>query len=447
MSVGTPGAGLIVAAPASGSGKTVLTLGILRCLARAGASVAGAKAGPDYIDPAFHAAASGRPAPNLDIWAMRAETIAAIVGRLSTSAELVVCEGVMGLFDGAGDGTGSTADLAALTGWPVVLVVDVRAQGASAAATVAGFSGFRPDVDVAGVVFNRVAGPGHERILHAAIAERLPSVRVLGCLLRDESLRLPERHLGLVQAGEHEGLEAFLERAARAVADSVDLKALRDLARPARIGLTPAGPEAGDPPTPIPPPGQRIAVARDAAFAFAYGTVLEGWRAAGAELAFFSPLAGEGPDVQADTVYLPGGYPELHAARIATSGFLDKLRAAAGNGAAILGECGGYMVLGRGLEDADGRRHEMAGLLALETSFAKPRLNLGYRRAQLSAPGPLGQAGELYRGHEFHYATVLSEGPGAALFQAQDSRGTDLGAAGLVAGRVMGSFVHLIDRA
>lgn len=447
MSPGGPSAGLVIAAPASGSGKTVLTLGVLRALCRAGTAAAGAKAGPDYIDPGFLAAASGRPAPNLDLWAMRAETVAALLGGLSASAELVLCEGVMGLFDGAGDGTGSTADLAALTGWPVVLVVDVRAQGASAAATVLGFAGFRPDVHVAGVVFNRVAGAGHEKVLRAAMPKRLPAIAVLGSLPRDDSLSLPERHLGLVQAGEHERLEAFLERAADAVAERVDLKALTRLARPARIAAALPGAEPAGPPRPIPPLGQRVAVARDAAFAFAYPSVLEGWRAAGAELSFFSPLAGEGPDPEAHAVYLPGGYPELHAARIAAGGFLHKLRAAAANGTAVYGECGGYMVLGTGLEDADGRRHEMAGLLPLETSFARRRLSLGYRRARLAASGPLGEAGAPYRGHEFHYARVLREGPGEALFHAQDANGRDLGPAGLASGPVMGSFVHLIDRA
>jgi cobyrinic acid a,c-diamide synthase len=445
MSGGGPGAGLIIASPASGSGKTILTLGALRALARAGASVAGAKAGPDYIDPAFHSAAGGRPAPNLDPWAMRADTLAAIVTGLSGAAELILCEGVMGLFDGASDGTGSTADLAALTGWPVVLVADVRAQGASAAATVEGFARFRPDVAVAGVVFNRVAGPGHEAVLRAAMAERLPELTVLGCLERDPGLSLPERHLGLVQAGEHEALEAILERAADAVEQSVDLGKLRELARPARLARSSAG--AGDPTAPLPPLGQRIAVARDEAFAFAYEAVLEGWRAAGAEVTLFSPLAGDGPDADADAVYLPGGYPELHAGRIAASGFLQRLRAAAAGGAAVYGECGGYMVLGRVLEDAEGRRHEMAGLLALETSFAAPRLHLGYRRARLARAGPLGDQGQAYRGHEFHYANAVAEGPGTVLFRAEDARGTTLGPTGLVDGNVMGSFVHLIDRA
>ncbi len=174
---------------------------------------------------------------------------------------------------------------------------------------------------------------------------------------------------------------------------------------------------------------------------------MEGWRAAGAEIVPFSPLADEGPETSADAVYLPGGYPELHGGRLAANRrFLDGLSAAAGRGALVFGECGGYMVLGLGLVDADGNRHAMAGLLPLETSFAEQGLHLGYRRVVLSAGGPLGAAGAAFRGHEFHYARILGEGPGEPLFTASDAAGNDLGPAGLAGGPVMGSFIHLIDR-
>jgi cobyrinic acid a,c-diamide synthase len=198
----------------------------------------------------------------------------------------------------------------------------------------------------------------------------------------------------------------------------------------------------------LPPLGQRIAVARDAAFVFAYPAVLDDWRRGGASLSFFSPLADETPDAGADAVYLPGGYPELHAGRLAGGrNFLTGLRAAADRGAAIYGECGGYMVLGEGLVDAAGTRHAMAGLLPLETSFATRRRHLGYRRARLLASGPLGAAGSEFRGHEFHYATILGEGDGAALFAASDADGAPLGAVGRARGKVQGSFLHLVDRA
>ncbi len=201
-------------------------------------------------------------------------------------------------------------------------------------------------------------------------------------------------------------------------------------------------------PTSISPLGQRIAVASDTAFAFAYPHLLAAWREAGAEILPFSPLADQAPDLAADAVYLPGGYPELQAGRLAGNRcFLDGLRAAAGQGRAIYGECGGYMVLGTGLTDAEGQRHAMAGLLPVETSFAERRLHLGYRRTALAAATPLGAAGTVWRGHEFHYASILSEGPGEALFEAWDAEGAPLGRLGRRAGSVFGSFFHLIDRA
>lgn len=432
--------GVIIAAPASGSGKTVFTLGLLRHLVRSGVKVASTKAGPDYIDPAFHAAATGRPCLNLDIWAMRRATLAAAVGASSLDADLVVCEGVMGLFDGATATAGSTADLALATGWPVVMVIDVRAQGASAAAVLGGFARHRTGVEVVGVVFNRVGSPRHAEQIRDACRDALPHIPILGFLPRAGDLTLPERHLGLVQAGEHAGLSAFLDKAAALIAEHVDWRAIAQIAKPAKI--------TGSSPRPLKPLGQKIAVARDMAFAFAYPLTLEGWRAAGAEPTFFSPLADEAPSSSADAVYLPGGYPELHAGKLAgNENFLGALRAAADRGAAIVGECGGYMVLGKGLVDANGKRHAMAGLLPVETSFAKPKLHLGYRAATLVAGGPIGEAGDGFRGHEFHYAETVSEGPGTALFRCRDATGKDIGTTGLVAGNVAGSFVHLIDRA
>jgi len=442
--------GLIIAAPASGSGKTLVTLALLRALRDAGTRVASVKVGPDYIDPAFHAAASGRPCLNLDGWAMRPDSLAALARRAAAGAELVIGEGVMGLFDGAhggtGEITGSTAEIAERSGWPVVLVVDAHGMAGSAAALVQGYARFRATTEVAGVIFNRIGGAGHGALLREALAPL--GIPVLGALPREPALVLPDRHLGLVQAGEHAELEAFLGRAAAWAARHVDLAALAALARPLWLSGRPVGPF-------LPPLGQRIAVARDTAFAFAYPFVLDGWRAAGAELAGFSPLADEAPAADRDAVYLPGGYPELHAGRLAANAaFLAGLAAAARRGAAVYGECGGYMVLGRGLVDAEGQPHAMAGLLPVETSFAQPRLHLGYREVTLLADGPLGRAGARLRGHEFHYAALHGAepepapgpGPGQALFSCRDARGEDRGTAGCRAGSVLGSFLHLIDR-
>ena len=382
------GRGLILAGPASGSGKTLVTAGLARNLRRRGLSIATAKAGPDFIDPTFHAAATSKPCLNLDVWGMRPATLAALVGELEAGADIVLCEGVMGLFDGTGhDGeAGSTAELARVTGWPVVLVVDARGQGASVAALLHGFASHQPSVRLSGVIFNRVSSERHDALLAAAAARHLPRLACLGSLPADPELFLSSRHLGLVPAGENGDADAAIERCADHIDASIDVEPLLSLAL--RSVLAPAARAV-----PVPPLGRRIAVARDEAFCFAYPAVLEGWRSQGTELSFFSPLADE-PPAAADAVYLPGGYPELCADRLASAEtFIAGLRRAAANGAAVYGECGGYMVLGDALIDREGRSRRMSGLLPLVTSFAETRLHLGYRRVILRTGTPLGSAG------------------------------------------------------
>ncbi len=431
---------LIIAAAASGSGKTLITLALLRHFRNQGRRVGSFKVGPDYIDPAFHAAATGRACINLDGWAMRPEMLTVAYAAAADDVEFVIGEGVMGLFDGALNGSASTADLAVRLGVPIVLVVDVTGQAASAAAVVHGFDSYRDTVGLAGVVFNRVGSPLHAQILRDACRDI--DVPVLGFLPRNADFTMPKRYLGLVQAGERADLDDFLERAAAFVAEHVDTRRLYGLAERGAMFHPAASPP------PIDPLGQRIAVADDIAFSFAYRLTLEGWRRAGAEVLPFSPLADEAPAADADAVYLPGGYPEFHAGRIAANqAFLRGLRDAAAAGRPVFGECGGYMVLGEGIVDAEGGRHAMAGLLPLETSFSDARLHLGYRAATLLADGPLGPAGTVIRGHEFHYANVVREDGDRPLFRCEDALGTDRGAIGAVRGSVAGSFLHLIDRA
>ena len=441
--------GAIIAAASSGSGKTTVTLALLALLAQRGHRVASCKVGPDYIDPAFHARTTGRACYNLDSWAMRPETVAALTARAATGADVLVVEGVMGLFDGAplpGDdpaalAPGSTAEIAAVTGLPVILVLRAKGIGATAAALLEGLKRHHARVDVAGVIFNEVGGERHHDML--AQAARYAGLPALGYLPGFADLALPSRHLGLVQAEEHADLATYAASLADRLAPHLDLDGLLALMRRPEAAKFP-----GKVAPPIPPLGQRIAVARDVAFGFAYAATLEGWRDSGAELAFFSPLGDEAPAADADAVFLPGGYPELHAGRLAANaGFLGGLRRAAQRGAAIYGECGGYMMLGEGLVDAGGTRHAMAGLLPAVTSFAERRLHLGYRQARLLADGPLGRAGATFRGHEFHYASVVSEGDSPPLFAAQDARCRDLGSLGRRQGSVLGSFLHLIDRA
>jgi cobyrinic acid a,c-diamide synthase len=435
--------GGILAAPKSGSGKTAITAALLRHLRDRGIHVAAAKCGPDYIDPTFHALASGRPCVNLDPWAMRPSTLAGLVSDLEASAELVLCEGVMGLFDGAGpDGAaGSTAEVARFTGWPVVLVVDAAGQGASVAALVAGFARHDPQMPLAGVILNRVAGERHRVLLTEAIARHLPELPVLGALTGNAGLALPARHLGLVPAEEISDVKAFIEHAAARIVATLDVERLIALARSAHSQAVPDS-------TSLPPLGAHIAVARDAAFLFSYEATLAGWRRQGAELSFFSPLADEAPSPNADAIYLPGGYPELHAGKLANaSRFRAGLQKAAASGKAIFGECGGYMVLGDVLIDAEREAHRMVGLVPLATSFAERRRHLGYRTARLLAAGPLGAEGARFRGHEFHYATIVAEGEADPLFAIGDASGNELGYSGLRRGNVAGSFIHLIDQA
>ncbi len=418
--------GLIIAAASSGSGKTVVTLGLLRALRNHRIDVGSAKVGPDYIDPRFHEAATGTKCYNLDGWAMTPNEMRGLLRNLGKS--LVVIEGVMGLFDGPENGRGSSADVAQDLGLPVLLVVDASHQAQSVAALVHGFATFRPGVSIAGVILNRVASPRHRDMLTTSLDAS--GVPVVGIVMRDEVLVLPSRHLGLVQASENEGLEEFIEIAARKVTETINIHLLADLARDiphpdAKFGL--------------PPLGQTIAVAKDDAFAFAYPHVLDAWRAAGAAITLFSPLANEAPPSGVDAIYLPGGYPELHAGRLAQAAkFHRGLRNAS---ALIYGECGGFMVLGEYLIDAAGERHHMAGLLPLGTTFATRKLHLGYR--QLTHQNRLPFPGKL-RCHEFHYSNIDWQGAAEPLFQASDAAGRDLTPMGLCRNRIMGSYAHVI---
>ena len=423
--------GLVIAAPASGSGKTIVTLALLRALKQRGIAVASAKIGPDYIDPRFHEAATGRACFNLDGWAMEEAAVKGLATEAGADAALTLIEGVMGLFDGPEEGLGSTADIAEALGLPVILTVDCSHQAQSIAALVHGFRTHRPGLALPAVILNRVASARHAEILRKALA---PSgVTVLGAVPRDASLALPSRHLGLVQASEHEDLARFLDRAAMSVAAHIDMEALLAL----------AGPIAAAPSRPLLPPlGQHMAIARDEAFAFLYPHLLEGWRRQGAELSFFSPLADESPAAEADAVYLPGGYPELHAERLSKAEtFLGGLRAAARHDRLIYGECGGYMVLGQALICADGGAHGMACLLPVTTSFARRKLHLGYRRLEHEGALPWPK---LLKGHEFHYSMIESQDAEPSLFHASDASARDLGSMGLRSNRVMGSYAHVI---
>jgi len=430
--------GILISAPSSGTGKTTVMLGLLRALSEDGLTVQPFKSGPDYIDPAFHRAAAGRPSFNLDSWAMDSSLISAISAEAS-GADIVVAEGSMGLFDGVATqgetGHGTSAQTAKRMGWPVILVIDVGGQAQSAAATALGFKSYDPDLPFAGVILNRVASPRHDRLTRLGM-ERA-GVKVLGSLPRRGDLALPERHLGLIQAVEHPDLEAAISNYAAFLRENVDLEAIKAAAT---SGITPA---SGSLPK---PPAQRIALAQDAAFSFTYPHQLEGWRRAGAEILPFSPLANEGPDQSADLVWLPGGYPELHGGTLAAA---ETFRATLRNHAEtkpVHGECGGYMALGEALIDKQGHRHQMAGLLRVVTSYEKRKFHLGYRKATLNLPVLGFNAGTALRGHEFHYSTILEE-KDAPLAQVTDADGNPVPETGSKKGHVSGTFFHLIAEA
>jgi cobyrinic acid a,c-diamide synthase len=429
--------GLLIAAPRSGGGKTTVTLGLMRAFRKRGLSVAGLKSGPDYIDPAFHRAALGRDSFNVDSWAMAPGLVGALAGLAAQGAGLVLAEGSMGLFDGVPaplGRSGASADIAAALGLPVLLVLDASGQAQTAGAVAKGCAVFDPRVKIGGVVLNKIGSPRH--LLLAKSGVEAAGLTVVGALPKQADIILPERHLGLVQASETAELEARLDALAAFAESHLDLDAILSLAAP--VNLPSGAPRA------LTPPGQRIAIARDDACSFLYPHLLADWRARGAEFSFFSPLADEPPPPQCDAAWLPGGYPELHAGRLAGNArFLAALRQFAQT-RPVHGECGGYMVLGESLTDAGGEVHTMAGLLSVQTSFAKRKMTLGYRDAILLADCALGRKGQKWRGHEFHYASIVALGADEPMAMAADAYGGAPAACGSRRGRVSGSFFHAL---
>ena len=429
--------GILISAPSSGTGKTTVMLGLLRAFSDMGLRVQPFKSGPDYIDPAFHHAAARKASFNLDSWGMDEGLMNTIVAE-GEDADIAIAEGSMGLYDGVAtkgaSGFGSSAETAVRFGWPVILVVDVSGQAQSAAATALGFMKYMPDLPFGGVILNRVASPRHERLARLGMDQA--GIKVLGVLPRRGDLALPERHLGLIQAIEHPDLEQAISNYAGFLGEHVDLEAIRAVAQGRNA------PKVG---RLVRPPAQRIALARDAAFSFTYPHLLKAWRSEGAEILPFSPLNDDlVPD--ADLVWLPGGYPELHAGTLAGANrFLTSLREHAVT-KPVHGECGGYMALGTTLIDKEGVAHKMAGLLGVVTSYEKRKFHLGYRQAVLQEAVLGYQRGSRLRGHEFHYSTILEE-PDAPLAQVTDADGNLVSETGSLRGHVSGTFFHMISEA
>ncbi|HXE45901.1 MAG TPA: cobyrinate a,c-diamide synthase [Conexibacter sp.] len=425
---------VVVAGTSSGAGKTTVACGLIGALRARGLRVQGFKVGPDYIDPSHHALASGRPGRNLDAFLAGPELIAPLARHGAAGADVAVVEGVMGMFDGA-SGRGelaSTAHVAKLLDAPVLLVVDGSAMARSAAAVVHGFRTFDADVRVAGVIFNRVGSEHHEALLREAL-EPL-GVPVLGALRRDERVRAPERHLGLVPAGEREErARAALGALTAAAERHIDLDAVLALARAA-----PSLPGAAWSPEPTEgAQGARVAIARGPAFSFHYEENLELLAAAGAELVPFDPLHDAALPPGADALVLAGGFPEVYGAELAANAPLRaEVAAFAVSGRPLLAECGGLLYLA---EELDGR--PMCGALPLRARMSE-RLTLGYREATARTATPWLDAGERVRGHEFHYSQVEPMHGGDQAAWTLAARGSER-TEGFVAGGVQASWLHV----
>jgi cobyrinic acid a,c-diamide synthase len=432
--------GVLIAGVSSGVGKTTVTVGLIAAMRRRGLRVQPFKVGPDYIDPSYHTqAAGGVPSRNLDLWLLPAPTVRTLYARAMRGADVAVVEGVMGLFDGRLGGTGlaSSAHVAKELDLPVVLVVDAGKLSWSAGALVLGYRSFDPDVRLAGVILNRVGGPRHVAELQEAI-EQHAGIPVLGWLPKQADLAVPERYLGLVPTTEGPGWMTFLSAAEQAVTRGVDLSrllALADAVRPE--------PEATElfPALTVVPTGA-IAVARDQAFSFYYQDGLDLLEAWGAELVPFSPLTDSVLPETASAVYIGGGFPELFASGLASnSSMLESLHAAHAHGVPIYAECGGLMLLGRSLVDADGQRHAMAGIVPLDSTLAGARLTIGYRDARVVRDTLLLDHGQTVHAHEFHWSSpehIIA--PGDAAYLVNDRQPA---AEGFASGQTLASYLHV----
>lgn len=397
---------MLLAGTHSGSGKTTVTLGLMAALRQQGLTVQPFKCGPDFIDPTLHQLVTGRVSHNLDPRMCGNAFVRGCFARHAAQADIAVVEGVMGLFDG---GEGSSANLAQLLGLPVVLVIDARSMAESAAALVKGFEELDPAVQVAGVILNRVGSERHLDLLRTAIGTHCRA-EVLGHLPRETAFAIPERHLGLHMGSEAPLGAAAIDQLTASIARHVDLDRLRALA--ATAAPQPAPMAANDGPL---APRVRIGIARDAAFCFYYEENLALLTAAGAELVAFSPMDDAALPHDVHGLYLGGGYPELHAERLAANvAMRQAVREWSAAGRPLYAECGGFMYLTQGIHDADGRCHSMAGVYPVAARMQQGRASLGYREATLVGDTLWGAAGTVVRGHEFHYSTIDPMPPAVA---------------------------------
>lgn len=435
----------VLAAPSSGSGKTTLAVGLMSAFAER-MTVQACKVGPDYIDPGYHAAATGRPSRNLDTWMIPPSRVKEVFSRSAVNADICIIEGVMGLFDGC-DGraeSGSTAEVAKLLSAPVVLVIDAHSMARSTAAVALGFKTFDPRLNLAGVILNHVAGAAHAQWVTEAVQS--VGLTVLGCVPRDQNLSVPERHLGLYMAGERSAAtQKFIEAAKEVVRQHIDLSALETLARTApELGVRSLIIPEGDPTSETEKSTTRIGIARDEAFCFYYEDNFDLLREAGAELVFFSPLHDSAPPPALSGLYLGGGYPELYAAQLAENESMRMaLKSAIQSGIPTYAECGGLMSLAESYFDKAGSEYPMMGVLPGCTRLTG-KLKMGYREVVALQPNPLLGKGQTARGHEFHYSEwIRPEERSAFAYAVQPRRGGEPQTEGFARNNLLASYVHL----
>ena len=402
--------GFLISAPQSGSGKTTVSLAIMAALARRGVTVAPFKCGPDFIDPGYHRAVTGRSSINLDGWMCGEEFVRDTFSAHMNGQSVAVIEGAMGLFDGLGASSreGSSAQITALTGAPVVLVVNARGMAASAAALIKGFAGFDPQIRVAGVIFNNVGSEQHGKLLRETVATHCPEVLCFGCIPRDELLGIPSRHLGLVTAEDNPLSVEFIGRLAEIAERCLDLDGL------SQLQISPSPPFVKEGAILLPPfvkggnDGISIAVARDPAFCFMYEDNLRLLREAGAELTFFSPLNDAALPAGIHGIYLPGGYPELYTEGLGRNGSMkDSIRAAIEGDMPVYAECGGFVYLTEGIDASENQTSaDFVGVFPVRGRMLPRRKALGYRQVELTENVLIGATGTLVRGHEFHYSEI-----------------------------------------
>ena len=428
---------ILIAATQSGSGKTTIAGGLLAALRRRGLRVCGYKIGPDYIDPGHHRLAGNCPVYNLDTWMTDEPTMAALFARTASEAEIAVAEGVMGLYDGGRGGVSSSAQIAKLLKLPVALVIDARSMGESAAAAALGFRQYDREVDLRGVILNRLGSASHLEMIRSAL-DRI-GIPLLGALMRDEGLALPERHLGLVPAEEAPDLER-VERIRTAAERGLDIEALLAVARSA----PPL--RAESPPAPQPfARGVRLAVAYDEAFSFYYPESLSALEDRGAELVFFSPIR-DGTLPDAHGLVLGGGFPEVFARELSANRTLRAAVAeAAAHGMPILAECGGFMYLTRSLTDFRGESFEMARVVPARCRMNDRLQTVGYVEARALRDTAICPEGAVLRGHEFHFSSVEPDSPEAFpyAFALTRPRTGATCSGGYAKGNVLASYLHL----